>query len=86
MVTTEDLTRRSKPVLALEGLYNWIGRCHKDPETELAEDCAPNCRGDGSMTFAASSNRNQTHAIPRRTLHVPQLAAPKVKANDNSVG
>jgi hypothetical protein len=38
MVTTEDLTRRSKPVLALQGLYNWIGRDgHKDPATELAE-------------------------------------------------
>jgi len=38
MVTTEDLARRSKPVLAEEGLYNWIGRDpHKDPEIELIE-------------------------------------------------
>jgi hypothetical protein len=38
MVTTEDLARRSKPVLAEEGLYNWIGRDpHKDPEIELTE-------------------------------------------------
>jgi hypothetical protein len=38
MVTTEDLARRAKPVLAAEGLYNWIGReSHKDPETELGE-------------------------------------------------
>ena len=41
VVTTEDLTRRSKPILALEGLYNWLDRNgHKDPETELAELCS----------------------------------------------
>jgi len=37
-VTTQDLTQRSRPVLALQGLYNSIGRDgHKDPADELAE-------------------------------------------------
>jgi hypothetical protein len=37
MVTTEDLARRSKPVLAVEGLYNWIGR---DPRPTVDEELA----------------------------------------------
>jgi hypothetical protein len=37
-VTSTDLTRRSKPVVALQGFFNWIGRDgHKDPATELSE-------------------------------------------------
>jgi hypothetical protein len=37
-VSTIDLMGRSKPVLAVQGIANWIGRDgHKDPTEELAE-------------------------------------------------
>jgi hypothetical protein len=38
MVATEDLTRRSKPVIALQQLCNWVHReARPTAEEELAE-------------------------------------------------
>jgi hypothetical protein len=64
VVTTEDLTRRSKPVLAVEGLYNWIGRDpHKDSETELAE-LGADCCNIGCVNFGRSSRPKQISKPP----------------------